>query len=231
MLTKVSEMDAGGDAATPGLPAATSAMSVDDAWALNHGELQPWARNREAILEDIKRKLENTNHSPVSYLAAKYHGAEDKEQYARALWQELPPMDSNPPVMGGDLPGKPLGSLTGKDVCVLHLATICFLGASMVCEPTVDRILKLADEILTDGFVTDTEPLLLDVSPTRMDAIQGIQNMAGIPPLGDMVNGKPTLRPFSILHHKSAARVITLHILVNVFMEEPQLLVWPVHDT
>ena len=99
------------------------------------------------------------------------------------------------------------------------------------CEPTVDKILKLADEILTDGFVTDTEPLLLDVSPTRMDAIQGIQNMAGIPPWGDMVNGKPTLRPFSILHHKSAARVIALHILVNVFMEEPQLLVWPVHDT
>ena len=117
-------------------------------------------------------------------------------------------------------------------VCVVHLATISFFGASMVCEPTVDKVLKLADEILTDGFVTDTEPLLLDVSPTRMDAIQGIQNMAGIPPWGDMmVNGKRTLRPFSILHHKSAARVITLHLLVNVFMEEPQLLVWPVHDT
>ena len=54
LLAKVSEMDAGGDAATPGLPAATSAMSAlgaDDAWALNHGELQPLARNREAILE------------------------------------------------------------------------------------------------------------------------------------------------------------------------------------
>ena len=45
----------------------------------------------------------------------------------------------------------------------------------MVCEPTIDKIMKLVDEILTDGFVTDTEPLLLDVSPTRMDAIQGIQ--------------------------------------------------------
>ena len=55
--------------------------------------------------------------------------------------------------------------------------------------------------------------------------------MAGSPPWGDMLNGKPTLRPFSIIHHKSAARVIALHLLVNVFMEEPQLLVWPVHDT
>ena len=133
--------------------------------------------------------------------------------------------------MVGDLPGKPVASLTAKDVYVVHLATISLLGRLMVLEPSLDKCLKLADEILTDGFVTDTEPPLLDVSPTQMDAIQGIQNMAGIPPWGHMANGKPTLRPFSILHHKSAARVITLHILVNVFMEEPQLLVWPVHDT
>ena len=85
---------------------------------------------------------------------------------------------------------------------------------------------------MTDGFVTDTEPLLLDVSPTRMGTVQGIQGLAGIiPPWGDTVNGKPSLRPFSMLHHKSAARVIALHILVNVFMEEPQLFVWPWHDT
>ena len=96
----------------------------------------------------------------------------------------------------------------------------------MVCEPTVGKCSKLADEILTDGFVTDTEPLLLHVSPTQMD--QGLQ---GIPPWGDMVNGKPSLRPFSVCHHKSAARVIALHLLANVFMEEPQLLVWPWHDT
>ena len=142
-------------------------------------------------------------------------------------------MDSNPPLLAGNLPGKPMGSLTGKDVCVVHLAGIFFLRKNMVCEPPLDKILKLADSILTDGFVTETEPLLLDVSPTRMDAIQGIQNMAGIPPWSHMVNGthQKTLRPFSILHHKSAARFITLHILVNVFMEEPQLLVWPVHDT
>ena len=133
-------------------------------------------------------------------------------------------MDSNPPVMGGDLPGKPLASLTGSDVYVVHLATISLQGKSMVCEPTVDKILKLADEILTDGFVTDTEPLLLNVSPTQMEN-------QGIPVWGEMVNGKPSLRPFSVCHHKSAARVIALHILVNVFMEEPQLLVWHRHDT
>ena len=97
----------------------------------------------------------------------------------------------------------------------------------MVCEPTSDKILKLVDEILTDGFVTDTEPLILNVTPMQMEQ----QGLEGISPWGAMVDGVASLRPFSVCHHKSAARVIALHILVNVFMEEPQLLVWPVHDT
>ena len=196
-------------------------MSVDDAWALNHGELQPWARNREAILEDIKRKLENTKHSPVSYLETKYSSVADKEQYARALWQELPPMESHPPLMGDDLPGKAVELLTAKDVCVMHLATISFSGASMVCEQTLDKCLKLADEMLTDGFVTDTEPLLLDVSPTHVEAAS-VLTQESIPPWGDVVNGNPSLRVFSLCHHKSASRVVALHILLNMFMEEPQ---------
>ena len=137
-------------------------------------------------------------------------------------------MESHPPLMmGDDLPGKLVGSLEAQDVCVMHLATISFSATSMVCEPTIDKIMKLVDEILTDGFVTDTEPLLLNVSPTQMEN----QVLLGIPPWGEMVNGKPSLRPFSVCHHKSAARVIALHLLVNVFMGEPQLLVWPGHDT
>ena len=139
MLTRVSEMDTGGDAATPGPPNATSAMSADDAWDLKQGELQPWAHNREEILAGLKRILENAKQSPVSYLKRKYSSVEDQEQYARALWHEFQPMDSNPPLMDGDLPGKPVGSLTAQDVYVVHLATISFSGESMVCEPTVDK--------------------------------------------------------------------------------------------
>ena len=91
----------------------------------------------------------------------------------------------------------------------------------MVCEPTVDKVLKLADEIMTDGFVTDTEPLLLDVSPTHLEAVS-VHTYESIPPWGDVVNGYPSLRIFSLCHHKSASRVVALHILLNVFMEEPQ---------
>ena len=196
-------------------------MSVDEAWDLRQGDLQPSARNRETILAEIERTLKNHNNNPVSYLEAKYPSVEAKEKYARALWQEFPPMDSNPPQLAGDLPGKQMGSLTAQDVCVMHLAGISFSRGCMVCEPTLDKVLKLADEIMTDGFVTDTEPLLLDVSPTHLEAAS-IQMSESIPPWGDVVNGKPSLRAFSVCHHKSASRVIALHILLNVFMEEPQ---------
>ena len=214
-------MDAGGDATTPTTPHATTAMSVDDAWDLRRGELEPGAMKRDAILAGIKHKLENAKHSPVSYLEAKYRSAEDKEHYARTLWQEFPPMESHPPLLEHDLPGKLVGSVTPQDVCVMHLATISFSAASMVCEPTIDKIMKLVDEILTDGFVTDTEPLILNVTPMQMEQ----QGLEGISPWGAMVDGVASLRPFSVCHHKSAARVIALHLLLNVFLEESQLLV------
>ena len=215
---------AGGDAATPPEPNAASAMSVDQAWDLTQGELKPWARNQETILAEIERKLKDHNNSPVSYLEAKFSSVEAKEKYAWALWQEFPPMDTNPPVLGSRSVlerGKPVGSLTAQDVCVVHLAGISFSRKTMVCEPPLDKVLKLADEITTDGFVTDTEPLLLDVSPTHVEAAS-VLTQESIPPWGNVVNGNPSLRVFSLCHHKSASRVIALHILLNVFMEEPQ---------
>ena len=216
MLTRVSRSDL--RAICP--HRAPSTMSVDGAWGFN---LHAKAKNREAILAELTRILQDSGKSPVAFLEAKYSSAEDKQQYAQRLWQELPPVETNPPVLsahGSSGFGKPVGSLTAEDVCVVHLAAISFAGGSMVCEPTVDKIMKLADEILTDGFVTDTEPLLLNVTPTVME----MAAIPGIPPWGEMINGYPSLRAFSVCHHKSAARVIALHMLLNVFMEKP-------HDT
>ena len=107
------------------------------------------------------------------------------------------------------------------DVLVMHLATISFSATSMVCEPPIEKILKLADEILTDGSVSDTEPLILNVTPTQMEE----EGLKGIPPWGAMVDGVQSLRPFSVCHHKSASRVIALHLVLNAFLEESQLLV------
>ena len=214
-------MDGGGDGATPG-PA--SAMSVEAAWDLTQAENdnpESWDRKRDAILEELKAQLKNN--TPLQLLEKKFPSADDKDRYARLLWHQFPPMASNPPLMRADLPGKQEELLTAEDVIVMHLATISFSATSMVCEPTKDKILKLADEILTDGFVTDTEPLILNVTPMQME--KEVDLMEGISPWGAMVDGVQSLRPFSVCHHKSAARVIALHLLLNVFMEESQLLV------
>ena len=130
-------------------------------------------------------------------------------------------MASNPPRMRADLLGKGEGELTAADVLVMHLATISSSATSMVCEPPIEKILKLADEILTDGFVIDTEPLILNVTPTQMEE----EGLKGIPLRCAMVDGVQSLRPFSVCHHKSASRVIALHLVLNAFLEESQLLV------
>ena len=101
----------------------------------------------------------------------------------------------------------------------MHIATISFSAESMVCEPTIEKILKLADEILTKGFVTDTEPLILNVTPTQMEQ----QGLKGIPPWGATMDGSESIRPFSVCHHKSSARVTALHLLLLPFIQESQL--------
>ena len=212
-------MDGGGDGATPG-PA--SAMSVEEAWDLTQAEddnPESFARKRDAILEYIKNQLKTS--TPLQVLEKKFPSVQEKHQYARRLWQEFSPMASNPPRMRADLPGKREEELTAADVLVMHLATISFSATSMVCEPPIEKILKLADEILTDGFVTDTEPLILNVTQTQMEE----EGLKGIPPWGAMVDGVQSLRPFSVCHHKSASRVIALHLVLNAFLEESQLLV------
>ena len=209
----------GGDGATPG---PTSAMSVEEAWGLTQAEddnPESFARKRDAILEYIKNQLKTS--TPLQVLEKKFPSVQEKDQYARRLWQEFSPMASNPPRMRADLPGKREEELTAADVLVMHLATISFSATSMVCEPPIEKILKLADEILTDGFVTDTEPLILNVTPTQMEE----EGLKGIPPWGAMVDGVQSLRPFSVCHHKSASRVIALHLVLNAFLEESQLLV------
>ena len=197
-------------------------MSVEEAWGLTQAEddnPESFARKRDAILEYIKNQLKTS--TPLQVLEKKFPSVQEKDQYARRLWQEFSPMASNPPRMRADLPGKREEELTAADVLVIRLATISFSATSMVCEPPIEKILKLADEILTDGFVTDTEPLILNVTPTQMEE----EGLKGIPPWGAMVDGVQSLRPFSVCHHKSASRVIALHLVLNAFLEESQLLV------
>ena len=186
-------------------------MSVEAAWGLVPGpqDVLPYLKNRDSILQLVKEVLEEHG-SPINYLQEKYPSSDKREEYAHTLWKTFPPAEDEPLYLAAELPGE---SPSGKQI--LHLACLSFSEASMLQVPAMERCMKLADEILTDGFVTNTEPLMLNGS--RRDTMGD----DFVPPWGDKTDGgKPTLRAFSVCHHKSAARSATLHLLVNIFMEE-----------
>ena len=96
-----SEMDSGRDGTTPG-PA--SAMSAEEAWGLTQAEddnPESWNWKRDTVLAELKDKL--TKYAPLQLLEKTYP---DKDQYARLLWQQFPPMSSHPPYMRADLPSR-----------------------------------------------------------------------------------------------------------------------------
>ena len=75
----------------------------------------------------------------------------------------LPPLNDDCLFLDSEnLPGKSPTIVTAQAVHIVHIATLSFSEASMVCVPSVEKCLKLADEILTDGFITETEPLILN---------------------------------------------------------------------
>ena len=72
-------------------------MSVDEAWGLTQAEddnPEGWNWKRGTILAELNDKL--TKYSPLQLLEKTYP---DKDQYARLLWQQFPPMSSHPPYM------------------------------------------------------------------------------------------------------------------------------------
>ena len=108
------------------------------------------------MVAGFKDKL--TNQSPLQLLDKKY--VSWQEGAARAALVAPLPTHAKPPSMReGRLAWQAGGVVdsTAADAHVMHLATIPFSAKSIVCEPIVDKVLKLADELLTVCFVTDTE--------------------------------------------------------------------------
>ena len=204
-------MHPGGANTLDGEPAPESTMSVEAAWGLASGpqDVLPHLKNRDSILQRVKEVLEEHG-SPINYRQEKYPSSDKLEEYAHKLWKELPPPEDEPIHLAAELPGESLPVQGHR----LHLACLSFSEESMLQVPGPDRCLKLADEILTDGFITDMEPLVLNGSARDK------MGEDFVPPWGDKIGGHPTVRAFSVCHHKSAARSSTLHLLVNIFTEE-----------
>ena len=97
----------------------------------------------------------------------------------------------------------------GESVC-FHLAQLDFSDQSSFRGPPALRTCcLLADEILTDGFVTIGDPLLV----TCKQYIGGDSIDQVTPPWPEQDQGKPTMPAFAIGFVKGSARTCTLHTL------------------
>ena len=107
----------------------------------------------------------------------------------------------------------------GPDSCILHIGMLSFHPSSTPHEPTrAKTCLELVDSILTFGFLTKHEPLLLCSGGEVR--VQELQELGVDPAWTNLLEASVTIPPLSIGHHKSAARAITLHLILSLFMDD-----------
>ena len=148
----------------------------------------------------------------MAFLRTVYLTPESKRNFANALWQLLPPFPEEPMIFNAELP---VSECVSEQTHTLHLAALAFDVNSVIEDPSTERCLKLADEILTDGFLSEAEPLQVNCPLNH-----GLGWEDFIPPWGaSTAEGKPTLRPFSVWHHKSALRASTAMVICHLFAE------------
>jgi hypothetical protein len=155
------------------------------------------------------------------FLQKRYPTKVSKVDYAKKLWLEFPPLDSSWPTLCEDLPacveeGKTVANVHGVNQ-FLHLAQLDFSEqASFRGPPGLLTCCQLADEILTDGFVTKEDRLLV----TRKDYLSRDAGDQVPGPWPDQDQGKPTVPAFAMGFVKGAARICTLHTLVTLLFDD-----------
>ena len=215
---------------------ATSVMGpseADLAWSLTNedGDIdmsatvqRGWGlrKIRELLGQAFNRTVKE-NGGTMQFLQTRYPTKESKVEYAKKLWEAFPPMDTAYPLLCEDPPAcreeDRMKGHPGDNVC-FHLAQIDFSEqASFRGPPALRTCCLLADEILTDGFVTKGDPLLV----TCKQYLKGsIDNVTAPWPAQDQ--GKPTMPAFSMGFVKGMARICTLHTLVTLILDDDILM-------
>jgi hypothetical protein len=197
-----------------------SISAADEAWALTteSGDVDLSLVVRSGwSLKEIRDKLGDAFSSnvkkfggPMQFLANRYKDKKAKEEYGQRLWKEFPPLDNRAPHLEWPLPTVLDSERTTNSEVVLHLAQLDFTSAATLKGPPGLRTsLLLADDILTSGFITVGDPLL--VNPLDRE-IEGVPGPWGV--------DQALSDAFSIGYIKGAARMCTLHMLVTLCLDD-----------
>ena len=114
---------------------------------------------RDVMITAVKDALKDYL-GPQDYLMQRYGSVEAQTMYVKALWRLFPPMQEVTYELETDIkmyehndPGPPIH---------IHLAKLNFDPNNSPREPSSkDTCLSRVDQIMTDGFVTSTEPVML----------------------------------------------------------------------
>ena len=205
----------------------TVPSEADLAWSLTNEDgtvdmsatVQPgWGlqKIRESLGDGFKATVKEHG-GPMQFLERRYPTKEAKVEYAKRLWAEFPPSDSTFPMLCDNPPAcKDEDRMVGRPGANLffHLAQLDFSEhASLRGPPALRTCCLLADEILTDGFVTVGDPLLV----TRKECPPTDKGTGHWP---SQDQGQPTAPAFAMGFVKGSARICTLHALVTVLLDE-----------
>ncbi len=207
---------------------ATPAASVEDVWQLD--STAPGAQSvpataelngtslRNVVMESVSRILKD-HAGPMQYLMNRWENPGEKQEYVKWLWESFPPDDAHQPLRGLPLPVRPVegdAQGEGQRPFTIHVAMLSFDPLTSPKEPTRAKTCsELVDSIMTDTFLTKHEPLLLcsgGVQTTKARHKRGVDPTWGAEP--------DVIPPLAIGHHKSAARVSTLHLLLTMFKDD-----------
>lgn len=178
--------------------------------------LEPSGPNKRLL--DAFTAVTKLHGGPRQYLQKTYGSAGSQVRFAAGLLQMLP-LDSTvayhaaqqlPAVMEADMAaGRPL---------VLHPAMFSFHSKSTLKgHPQLNTCCRLAEEIMQDGFVTGSEPLLVKALPELVQDIEwGLPFTWGQAP----GPGVALLQPQSLGCVKGSARVCTTLCLLSLVLED-----------
>ena len=149
------------------------------------------------------------HHGPAQYLQQRYHNQAETDTYIKKLWTLCPPTHTEQ-------------YQTSMQICtdemtplVFHLAALTVGPTSSPREPTRANVaLELVDHYLTDGFISNCEPVL-----THAGDPAGVAMLGG-PMLKESIPwaqpGQEPLAPVGVALQKGNARACTLHLIATL---------------
>lgn len=174
---------------------------------------------REAVMQAAEEALSKCG-GPMQYLESKLTGQPKVEKYMAWLWDQFPPSETK--ALQTNLPFPMHDDAPAVSPGLVHIAMLSFRANSTPKEPTRTKTaLELIESYLMDTFLTKHEPLLLHTG-----GITGIHEHAtwgaapAWQPVVDVDVGLNFIPPFSIRHHKAAARTSSLHLLLYLLFED-----------